>query len=339
MIEFKNVSKTYHLNKAPFHALSEINLIIPDGSIIGILGKSGAGKSTLLRMINGLITPSQGEILVDSRVINSLSTKEQRAMRHTMGMVFQNFNLFQTKTVYQNIEIALQAIESPKQKRREKIEKVLEQVGLSAKIHSYPQQLSGGEKQRVGIARALVTNPKYLLCDEMTSALDPKTAKEILDLLQVIHQKYHLTIIFITHQIEAVMHLCHEVILMEHGKITHRSSTLDLFLHLDNPSTATYLKPIVYDVPIEHDHVYQLIYVGAVLQEESVLSHMIRHYSVDVNIIHAKILLIGKERLGYLYLQILGDNQDQAITYLKDQGIIVHAMENTRLMESHNHAN
>ncbi|NIZ46577.1 ATP-binding cassette domain-containing protein [Entomospira nematocerorum] len=339
MIEFKNVSKIYNINKSPFHALTDINLTIPDGAIIGILGKSGAGKSTLLRMVNGLITPSQGEILVDSRALHSLSEREQRFMRHTMGMVFQNFNLFQTKTVYQNIEIALKAIATPKSERKAKIEAVLEQVGLSSKIHSYPQQLSGGEKQRVGIARALITNPKYLLCDEMTSALDPKTAKEILDLLQIIHQQYRLTIIFITHQIEAVMHLCQEVILMEQGRVTHRSTTLDLFLHLDNVATSTYLKPIVYDVPIEHDHVYQLIYVGAILQEKSILSHMIRHFSVDVNIIHAKILLIGKERLGYLYLQILGKNQNQAISYLREQGIIVNSMENTRLLENIDYAN
>jgi D-methionine transport system ATP-binding protein len=327
MIEFKDVSKCYTQNKKSFFALSEVNLSIPEG----ILGTSGAGKSTLLRMINGLILPTSGHVLVDGVAIDTLSTKQMQIVRHSMGMIFQTFNLLATKSVYQNIEIALKAVQAPKSSYQERIMQVLAEVGLTHKRDNYPSQLSGGEKQRVGIARALVTKPKYLLCDEITSALDPKSAKEILDLLKKIHQERSLSIIFITHQVEAVMQLCADVVLMEHGRVIHQSTTLDLFLHLDNRATANYLKAVVYDVPIEHDNVYQLIYVGEILQEESILSHMIRTFNVDVNIIHAKILIIGQQRLGYLYLQILGSSQQQAIDYLQQQGIRVHALANQKM--------
>ena len=181
MIEIKNLSKIYHTKDSDITALSNINLTITDGEIFGIIGLSGAGKSTLVRTMNLLEAPTSGEVLIDGKNLVASSKKELREIRKNIGMIFQSFNLFDQRTVLDNVAFPLELLKIKKDERLRIAKEKLELVGLSDRAKSYPSMLSGGEKQRVAIARSLTTNPKYLLCDEITSALDPDSTSSILE--------------------------------------------------------------------------------------------------------------------------------------------------------------
>lgn len=184
MIEFKNISKHYQLNGQTVRALDNINLQIPQSCIFGIIGYSGAGKSTLIRLINLLERPSQGQIMINDIDFTALSAKELRTKRANIGMIFQHFNLLETKTVAENIVMPLQLLGYSKAEREKRLEELLLFIDLAHKRNAYPDELSGGQKQRVGIARALANHPQILLCDEATSALDPQTTQSVLTLLK-----------------------------------------------------------------------------------------------------------------------------------------------------------
>ena len=198
MIELHGLTKSYTATIA----LSDVNLFVQEGEIFGIIGKSGAGKSTLLRSINLLEHPDSGEVIVDNEIISSLSPKKLRKARHKMAMIFQDFNLPNSKTVYDNIALPMRIQGLDEDSIKNKITELLTLVELSDKIGAYPAELSGGQKQRVAIARALSCSPKILLCDEATSALDPDTTKAILELLKKINSLYGITILLITHEME-----------------------------------------------------------------------------------------------------------------------------------------
>ena len=220
MIEIKEVSKIYDLKNRKVVAVDNVSLSINNGDIFGIIGYSGAGKSTLVRMINQLETQDKGKILIDGHELNKLSPKQLRQLRTKIGMIFQHFNLLWSRTVSENIELALQiAGIKDKHKRQQRVKELVDLVGLTGRENAYPSELSGGQKQRVGIARALANDPKILLCDEATSALDPDTTKSILDLLLEINRKLKITIVMITHQMEVVQKICNRVAVMSEGKV------------------------------------------------------------------------------------------------------------------------
>ena len=196
MIELKHINKIYN----GFNALNDISLTIKDGEICGIIGQSGAGKSTLVRCINMLEPPTSGDVIVNGRNMVTLSKRELRKERKKIGMIFQHFNLLSSRTVYENVAFPLELSNVPQGEQKERINDILELVGLADYRNKYPAQLSGGQKQRVGIARAIVSNPSVLLSDEATSALDPETVKSILQLLKDINKKLGITIVMITHQ-------------------------------------------------------------------------------------------------------------------------------------------
>jgi len=322
MIRLTEVNKTYVSKKEKFTAINRVSLDISDGEILGIVGYSGAGKSTLIRMINGLILPTSGEIWVDGTVLSSLKQQDINRMRFNMGMIFQHFNLLSSMTVFDNVKLALTIAKYPKNQLKSRIFEVLSLVGLSDKSLRYPKELSGGERQRVGIARAIVNNPKYLLCDEATSALDQNTASEIIALLKDIQKKTQITIIFITHQIEVVKDLCSRVIVMHQGAIVEDQSTKMLFTKPQSMITKSLVKSLIYDAPLHQKNVYELIYDHR-NSEDTSLSDMVKKYLVDVNIMHAKTLMIGDEHIGYLYVQITGNQYQKALTYLESKGIEV----------------
>ena len=218
MIEFKNITKHFLTKKNSVHALNDVSFQIDDGEIFGIVGFSGAGKSTLVRMINGLEKPSSGQVLVDGNDPGKLNKKELRAMRKQIGMVFQQFNLLNSKTVYENVAMPLILNKEDKQVIDKRVKEMLAFVELSDKLQSYPDQLSGGQKQRVGIARALAMNPKILLCDEPTGALDYKTSKEILQLMEDVNRTYGCTIIIVTHN-AAIARMANRVLRLRDGRI------------------------------------------------------------------------------------------------------------------------
>lgn len=227
MIHFKNVSKVFDKNQ--LLALDHINLSIDELNIFGFIGKSGAGKSTLLRMINGLETPTTGEVIVNEHSIHSLPSKELNKIRHSIGMIFQNFNLIHSKTVYKNIAYPLEIQGIAEQIIQKKVKDVLEIVGLSSKINDYPSQLSGGEKQRIAIARSIINDPKILLCDEPTSALDPETTQRILKLLKRINHNLGITIVLITHELKVIQSICTHVGVLDAGKLVEYGRTDSIF--------------------------------------------------------------------------------------------------------------
>lgn len=323
MIELKNIYKTFESRKEKFQALNYINLCIENQEILGIVGYSGAGKSTLIRIINGLIKPTHGEVIIDHVHLHSLKQEDLNRMRYQLSMIFQHFNLVANLTVYENIKLALNIKKYPKKDIPKRIHEVLLLVGLEDKKDRYPSALSGGEKQRVGIARAIANHPKYLLCDEATSALDQKTAYEIVDLLKDIHKKTKITIIFISHQIEIVKDLCQRVVVMDKGEIIEDQPIKELFINPKHETTKKLLKQVL-DEPehLKNRHIYELIYAHQNVNQ-SVISHMIKTYDIDVNIVYAKTLSIALESIGYLYVELIGSQIEQAICYLKTKQIEV----------------
>ena len=236
MIYLKNICKTFiDDNKKEVHAVNDVSLTINDGDIFGIIGFSGAGKSTLVRCINLLERPTSGTVEVDGKDLTKLSEKELRESRKKIGMIFQHFNLFPSRTIFGNVAFPLQGSGLSKEEIAAKVRNLLELVGISEKENAYPSQLSGGQKQRVAIARALANDPDILLCDEATSALDPQTTKAILDLLKDLNKKLGITIVVITHEMAVVKEICNKVAVMEKGRVVEEGDVFSIFA---NPQEA-----------------------------------------------------------------------------------------------------
>lgn len=233
-IEFRGITKTFRTGKKTLNALDGINLTVEPGEIIGIIGYSGAGKSTLVRLINGLETPSSGELLLDDLDVAGLSEKKLRTVRRDIGMIFQQFNLFSSRTAAGNVAYPLELAGMPKAQREARVKELLDFVGLGDKARHYPEQLSGGQKQRVGIARALATEPRLLLADEATSALDPETTHDVLDLLRRVNKELGITIIVITHEMDVVRSIADKVAVMEAGRVVEYGQVYEVF---SNPQT------------------------------------------------------------------------------------------------------
>lgn len=231
IIEVRNLSKTFQTKDNTVEALKDINLSIEKGDIYGIIGMSGAGKSTLVRCLNYLEEPTTGSVLVEGKDLGSLSQKELRDLRSSIGMIFQSFNLLMQRTVIDNICFPLLIHGMGKEEAKAKARKLLETVGLTEKEKAYPAQLSGGQRQRVAIARALACDPKILLCDEATSALDPQTTQSILQLLKTINSDTGITIVIITHQMSVVREICHNVAIVENGQIVENGLVEEIFMH------------------------------------------------------------------------------------------------------------
>ncbi len=214
MIEFQNVTKKYGKTTV----LDKISLSIGSGEFVSIVGPSGAGKSTLIYSLIGAGKINSGKILVDGYEVNSMNGKSLQYYRRKIGVIFQDYKLLQQKNVYENVAFALEVCGFEKSEIRKRVPQVLDIVGLKDRQKQFPHQLSGGEKQRTAIARALVHNPGLIVADEPTGNLDPKTAKEILDLLIKIN-KDGTTVILTTHNKELVDIVKRRVITLEQGRI------------------------------------------------------------------------------------------------------------------------
>lgn len=234
VIEIKDLNKSFKSKEGEINALSSIGLTVKRGEIVGIIGFSGAGKSTLVRCINALERPDSGSIEVNGENVCALKGKKLLDLRRNVGMIFQNFNLLQQKTVLKNVLFPLEVAGVKKAEALERAMKLLEEVNLSDKCKAYPSQLSGGQKQRVAIARALALNPQVLLCDEATSALDPETTGQILELIRKFNEKYNLTVVVISHQLAVVKSVCNRVAVIDKGKICETGTVDEVFT---NPSS------------------------------------------------------------------------------------------------------
>ncbi|OTQ60076.1 methionine ABC transporter ATP-binding protein [Gilliamella sp. A7] len=338
MIKFENVSKQYERNGITTQALQNINLTIQKGDIYGIIGYSGAGKSTLVRLINFLEKPTQGNVIIQNQSLNQLSNPQLRQVRRKIGMIFQHFNLLESKTVYENIAIPLVLIKKNKQAIKQKVYELLEFVGLSDKAHSYPKELSGGQKQRIGIARALANDPDILLCDEATSALDPQTTQSILELIKKINDQYKITVVLITHEMHVIEQVCHKVAVMEKGKIIEHGNVLDVFGHPKHKTTQNFVSSVINDqipagvvenlLEIEGDKnnikLFKLEFLGR-SASEPVMNSLILQQKVVVNILFAHMSEIEKTVLGSMFVQLKGSdsNIEQSVHFLREHGVNV----------------
>lgn len=320
MIEFENVSKVFRGKENDVEALKNVSLKIEEGDIYGIIGFSGAGKSTLIRMINALETPTEGRVLIDGEDIQKLSPADLRKKRKNIGMIFQQFNLLETKTVYENVALPLKLNKVPKEQIKKRVDEILDFVELSDKSQVYPGKLSGGQKQRVGIARALATEPSILLSDESTSALDPKTTASILKLLKKINRELHITIVLITHEMNVIQSICNHVAVMENGEVVEKGDVIDVFSRPVKGITKNFVKTVINDsVPerlvagiLEDQRNYKILRLKFLDSDstESVLAQVNKKYNVETNILFANISEIQERILGIIIVQIVGEPQE-----------------------------
>ena len=316
MIEIKEVSKIYDLKNCKVVAVDNVSLSINNGDIFGIIGYSGAGKSTLVRMINQLETQDKGKILIDGHELNKLSPKQLRQLRTKIGMIFQHFNLLWSRTVSENIELALQiAGIKDKHKRQQRVKELVDLVGLTGRENAYPSELSGGQKQRVGIARALANDPKILLCDEATSALDPDTTKLILDLLLEINRKLKITIVMITHQMEVVQKICNRVAVMSEGKVVEEGNVKKIFTMPKHPVTKSFIRDIKNNNEFDLDVLKNIYSNGKLLKvifdettsRTPILTNVIRQCDSFINVIEANLTNTIDSSFGIMILEVTGD--------------------------------
>ena len=334
MIEVKNLVKEFSTDNGTLRAIDDVSFKVNKAEVFGIIGLSGAGKSTLVRCINKLEEPTSGEIIIDDVPILELNNEELLKHRKDIGMIFQSFNLFMQKTVYDNIAYPLKIVDTPKDKIKARVEELLKFIDLEDKKDNYPAQLSGGQQQRVAIARAIATNPKILLSDEGTSALDPANTKSILELLKKIVEKYHMTIIMITHQMEVAQDICDRIAVMENGKIIEENTTDELFKNPKHSMTRSFIKNLGsnnsesevlakdFDNPI-----YRLAYLDS-NYKEAVLSQCIKKFDVDINLIAGNINRIKDKAVGYLIVEFIGNDTDKAIEYLRSLNVSVEEVTN-----------
>ncbi len=315
MIQFKDVSVRFDDGKVPLQAVKNVSFEIQDGDIFGIAGGSGAGKSTLLRTINQLQKTTSGSVVVNGREVNGLKHKDLHLLRRDIGMIFQHFNLAESKTVYQNIAFSLEDAGWKKNDIEKRVDELLDFVKISDKKDVYPAKLSGGQKQRVAIARALANNTKILLCDEPTSALDAETTNSVLKLLREVNQKLGVTIVIITHELDVIKSICNKVAVMNNGQVVELGDVYDVFT---NP-TQEFTKELLshgqnFKLPEEvvenvKGDIYKLTYKGEGATE-SILSEVTAANNVKFNILHGKIEYISSKPLGILFVNFEGSDEN-----------------------------
>ena len=336
MVRFEQVDKTYLKNGRSVTALQHINVDIAAGSVFGIIGHSGAGKSTLLRLINGLEAPTSGRLNVLGQDLAQASAAELKALQKQIGMVFQHFNLLDSKTVFENVALPLRLNKVGSIEIEERVMDLLEYVGLADKAHVRPSQLSGGQKQRVGIARALVNRPQILLCDEATSALDPQTTASILALLKRINQEQGITIILITHEMEVIQKIAHQVAVMSGGEIVESGDTAEIFQHPKHPVTQEFIATVIQkDFPLKlvqqlhsaKNQDSQIVRLEFLQQsaQQTVMNDMLLTHTVKVNILFANMIEIDGQVIGSMFVQLTGRLAERkvALQYLIDRNVVV----------------
>lgn len=294
-----------------------VDVTILSGEVFGIVGHSGAGKSTLLRCFNGLEGYNQGSVNVMGREVRDLGPEGIRQLRRNMGMIFQTFNLMASKNVFENVAFPLQLWHVPVQDRKRRVGDLLELVGLADKSSERVRNLSGGQKQRVGIARALALSPKILLCDEATSALDPKTTISILDLLMDIRRSLGLTIVFVTHQMEAVKRICDRIMLMDGGVVQGVGATDSVFL----TPTPSLRRLIEDDYALLDSGTNIRLWFPRDIARDAVITAMARTLDIDFSIVGGKLERYVDDVRGFLIINVADADLDRVTGYLRDRGL------------------
>lgn len=339
MIEIKNLVKKYPTKDGDVTAIDDINLTIEDGKIYGIIGLSGAGKSSLVRCINLLEKPTSGSIVVDGVNFSNSTGKELQEHRKKIGMVFQHFNLLMNKTVYENVAFPMRISKFPKDEIESRVTELLTLVGLEDKALSYPAELSGGQKQRVGIARALSAKPSLIMCDEATSALDPYTTKQILALLKEVNEKYGITIIIITHEMDVVKSICSDVAIMQDGKIIEKGEVKDILVRPNTDAGRFFFGRV--DVNTKNKAFLKAsrtegVLISAVFEGDSAVepffSQMVKKYDLDASILLGNIEDINDTLIGNMVFKLRGNSSNivDGMNFLRENGISVEVIDNDR---------
>ena len=333
IISFENLSKRYEKKGQTFVALDNVTFKVNKGDVYGLIGFSGAGKSTLLRMVNALETPTEGKVFVKGVYLTSLKESKLRGIRKDIGMIFQEFNLLETKTVFDNIAIPLMLRHDNKQKIKARVEELLKFVGLEDKAKALPGELSGGQKQRVGIARALATEPEILLCDEATSALDPDTTESILNLLARVNKELNVTILFVTHTIRVVQKLCNKVAILEHGKLVENGSVIDIFSKPKSTIAKRFVETVIPSkIPesivaelkkYEANYKVIRIFFHAEHATDDVIWQINAKLGVHTNVMFASVTELQGRVLSIITLQLTGNEEDfkKVEDYINSHGI------------------
>ena len=328
MVTIDNVSKIFGKGKKEVAAVKNVSLTVKKGEIVASIGYSGAGKSTLVRLINGLESTTSGTLTVDGFEISGKRDLELQKVRTNIGMIFQQFNLMNSRTVAQNVEFPLKVAGWSKGERTKRVQEMLEFVGLADRAKYYPSQLSGGQKQRVGIARALATKPSLLLADEATSALDPETTHEVLELLKEVNRELGITVIVITHEMDVVSSIADRVAVMEEGRVVETGSVYEVFSNPQTEVAQRFVATTVKQSPtgdaaaaLRKNHKGYLVNVEIVEgnQELGKILAYLGSRNVRFNIVHGGIETLQGKAYGTLTLELLGDvtSIDAAVAELK----------------------
>lgn len=343
MITLKDVGVSFKGANKTINAVEKVNLSIDKGDVYGIVGYSGAGKSTLVRTINLLQRPTKGSVWVNGQNMLALTPKELRNARKKVGMIFQHFNLMDSRTVAGNIAYPLRKSGLSKTAIKEKVVELLELVGLSDKYDAFPSQLSGGQKQRVAIARSLANDPDVLLCDEATSALDPKTTLSILELLKELNKRLALTIVIITHEMQVVKEICNKVAVMENGHVVENGDVVSIFTqpkelitkefintatHIDQALDKILSHPTLLNLQ-ENDTLANISYVGT-NTSEPLISHLSSRFHIATNILYGNVEILQGTPVGNLLVVLSGDpvQKQKAFAYLESKDVSIDTLKN-----------
>ena len=324
-IRLENLKRDY----GSLHAVDGVSLNIPSNTVYGIIGRSGAGKSTLVRLVSMLERPDEGEVWYGDKRVDNLSKRELIEERRKIGMIFQNFNLFSSRTAAENIAYPMEICRKPKDWIKKRTEELLALVGLEGRGDAAVSTLSGGQKQRIAIARALACEPSILFCDEATSALDPQTTRSILALIKEIQKKMNLTVVMITHQMEVVRDACDRVAVLENGKVVEEGLVNDIFAHpksavtKDFLSNLTNVKESIVKLSDKTGH-YTLRFSSSTTSEP-IISRVTKETVALFNIVAAGVQYIEDKKYGVMVLDIGPDEETEkkAVDMLRKNGVTV----------------
>ncbi len=340
MIKLNNITKVFQQGARTITALSDVTLHVPAGQIYGVIGSSGAGKSTLIRCVNLLERPTSGSVLVDGQDLTALSESQLTLARRQIGMIFQHFNLLNSRTVFGNVALPLELDNTPRETIKARVTELLDLVGLGYKHDAWPANLSGGQKQRVAIARALASSPKVLLCDEATSALDPATTRAILELLKDINRRLGITILLITHEMDVVKRICDQVAVISDGQLIEKDSVSEVFSHPKTPLAQQFIQSTLHlDIPEDYQQrlasqpsaesvpLLRLEFTGQSV-DAPLLSETARRFNVNNNIISAQMDYAGGVKFGIMLAEMHGSEQETtgAIAYLQQHHVKVEVL-------------
>ena len=340
MIKLNNITKVFEQGTRTISALNDVSLHVPAGQIYGVIGASGAGKSTLIRCVNLLERPTSGTVLVDGKDLTALPEKALTEARREIGMIFQHFNLMNSRTVFGNVALPLELGNASREEIKTRVNELLELVGLADKQDAWPANLSGGQKQRVAIARALASNPKVLLCDEATSALDPATTRSILALLKDINRRLGLTILLITHEMGVVKRICDQVAVISQGQLIEKDTVSEVFSHPKTPLAQQFIQSTLHlDIPEDYADrlsatvgqngipLLRLEFTGKSV-DAPLLSETARRFNVNNNIISAQMDYAGGVKFGIMLAEMHGSETDTqaAVAYLQENHVKVEVL-------------